>query len=262
MLLLEQTVGPDPEIVVLTLNRPRAKNALNRELVESLSRTIGRLERDGRTMIAIIRGAEGNFAAGADIKEMSTASIEDVSEIADRIGALHEQIVSSPIIFISCIEGYCLGGGFELSLVTDIRIAHSESTFGLPEVNLGILPGGWGTQLFTALAGSSNAGHYLLSGEFFNSDAALRMGLLSKRTDHPYEESLNLARKISVQSRSALGAIKQLISGQQINLLSNGLVKERERFLALFEDGEAREGLAAFIEKRKPTYSRSAGYGE
>ncbi|WP_236823159.1 enoyl-CoA hydratase/isomerase family protein [Bhargavaea massiliensis] len=262
MVLLEQTVGSGSEIVVLTINRPHAKNALNGELVEGLKQTINRLEQEDRAMAVIIKGAEGNFAAGADIKEMATAPEEKIAEIAGRVGDLHEQIASSPMIFISCIEGYCLGGGFELSLVTDIRIAHADATFGLPEVNLGILPGGWGTQLFTALAGSSNAGHYLLSGEFFSSERAHGMGLVSLCTDEPYEESLRLAGKIAAQSRPALWAIKQLISGQQLSVLRKGLKSEREHFLALFKDGEAREGLAAFMEKRQPTYSRGAGYGE
>lgn len=262
MLLLEQTVGTGSEVVVLTLNRPKAKNALNGELVELLGQTIQKLEQEGRTRVVILRGSEGNFAAGADIKEMATAETGEVSRIVDRVGALNRQIVSSPMMFISCMEGYCLGGGFELSLVTDIRIAHSESTFGLPEVNLGLLPGGWGTQLFTALAGSSNAGHYLLSGQLFDSESALRMGLVSKRTDQPYEESLKLAQEISSKSWPALKAIKQLISKSQIHLLRDGLQKEREQFLGLFEEGEAREGLTAFMEKRKPIYARSAGHGE
>lgn len=253
----QEVVDNESQISILTINRPKVKNALNREVIQQLTQLIKKLEKEGATRVVILRGEQENFAAGADIKEMLHADIEDIDLITEQVHDLHKLMNASPIIFITAIEGYCLGGGFELALASDIRIASSKAVFGLPEVKLGILPGGWGTQKFQSLANNSFAMKYILTGDFFDAEKALSFGLISEVVDDPFQECLETARKIVSNSVYAIRAIKGLLTGVEYSMLEQRFKLERTAFKQLFIEGEAREGLLAFTEKRKPNIKRA-----
>lgn len=237
----------------IKLHRPKAKNALNTQLVLELQEAIHHLQNE-HVKVVILTGSEGNFAAGADIKEMLHATPNDIQQFTARVAALQQAMKESPIIFISAIEGHCLGGGLELALSTDIKIASETAIFGFPEVKLGILPGGGGTQRLLTHAGSSLANHYILSGELFSATKAYDMKIVSEVVENVQKEAYELGNQIAQYSGHALHAIKKLITGIENNHLTVGLQLEQQLFQSLFTVGEAKEGLQAFVEKRKPNF--------
>lgn len=247
---VEESTG----VCLVTLHRPEAKNALNRQMVAELTQFIQSLEGEKETRVVILQGTEQNFASGADVKEMANATIEEVDNISRQVHELHALMNQSEMIFIASLEGYCLGGGFELALASDIRISSESTVFGLPEVKLGILPGGGGTQKVLSLAGNSFAIKYLLTGDFFDAKKALAHGLITEVVENPLQTSIDMAQKIAINSPASIGAIKKLLTGVEYALLSNRLEEERAAFKQLFIEGDAREGLRAFIEKRQPIY--------
>lgn len=252
-----EVINAASQICIMTINRPEVKNALNSQVVEQLTQLIKKLEQETSTRVVILQGKHENFAAGADIKEMLHAEKAEIDMISEHVHELHKRMSTSPIIFIAAIEGYCLGGGFELALASDIRIASPKAVFGLPEVKLGILPGGWGTQKFQSLANNSFAMKYLLTGDFLDAEKALSFGLISEVVNDPFQESLKTAEKIAANSFHAVRAIKGLLTGIEYSILEERLELERTAFKQLFIEGEAREGLLAFAEKRKPNFKRS-----
>lgn len=247
-------VDDSNNICLITLNRPEAKNALNRQMVAELMQLIQSLEAEKETRVVILQGVEKNFASGADVKEMADATIEEVERIGQSVHELHALMNQSNIVFIASLEGYCLGGGFELALASDIRISAASTVFGLPEVKLGILPGGGGTQKVSSLAGNAFAMRYLLTGEFFDAKKALANGLITEVAEEPCQLCVELAQKIALNSSASIQAMKKLLTGIDYTLLEDRLEEEREAFKQLFIEGDAREGLRAFIEKRQPTY--------
>ncbi|MGE7918144.1 enoyl-CoA hydratase/isomerase family protein [Viridibacillus sp. NPDC093762] len=249
-------IDEEKRIFLLTLNRPTVKNALNREVIHQLTETIDHLEQEKLANVVILQGKEHHFAAGSDIKEMLNANEMTIENIVKNVHSLHKKMSDSNIVFISSIEGYCLGGGFELALATDMRIVSKHATFGLPEVKLGILPGGWGTQKFLTIAGSSNATRYLLTGDFFNADMALSMNLVSEVVEDPLLQSKEIAMKIASQSNQAIRSIKKLLIGIEYSIIEQRLQLEQEAFKQLLINGEAQEGLGAFVEKRQPNYRK------
>lgn len=248
-------INTESNVYEVILNRTEVKNALNGKLIAELYEAIHYLQ-DKNAKVVIMKGNDGNFAAGADIKEMLNASFEEIGAFTNRIADLQNTMKESPIIFISAIEGYCLGGGLELALATDIKIAHEEAKFGFPEVKLGILPGGGGTQRLLTLTGSSFANHFILTGELFSAQKAYEMKIISEIVPDVTETARTIATTIAQNNRHALIAIKQLISGIENTNLTEGLKLEQQKFQALFSIGEAREGLRAFVEKRKPNFTK------
>lgn len=243
------------DVFLVTINRPNVKNSLNSQVIQELTLTFLQLEKE-KAGIVILQGAGKNFAAGADIKEMLNAELDELEDITQDVHDLHKLMNNSPIIFIAAIEGYCLGGGFELALACDIRIVSPKAVFGLPEVKLGILPGGWGTQKVLSLSGNSFAMKYILTGEFFSPEKALSVGIISDLAENPLQESKEVAKKIAINSRTSTRAIKKLLTGMEYSFLSDRYETERIAFKQLFVDGEAKEGLLAFTEKRKPNYQQ------
>ncbi|MEK4425115.1 enoyl-CoA hydratase/isomerase family protein [Solibacillus sp. FSL K6-1523] len=247
------SLNSENKVVEIKLNRPESKNALNTQLIIELNEAIYNLQKQD-VKVVIIKGCEGNFAAGADIKEMLDASLKEIQEFTNRVAEIQYAMKVSPIIFISAIEGHCLGGGLELALSTDIKIASETAIFGFPEVKLGILPGGGGTQRLLTLTGSSFASHYILSGELFTAQKAYDMKIISEIVSEVDKEALEMGKKIAQHNGHALKAIKELITGIENQELTVGLQLERQMFQSLFTIGEAREGLLAFVEKRRPNY--------
>ncbi|WP_431027053.1 enoyl-CoA hydratase/isomerase family protein [Lysinibacillus sp. LZ02] len=246
-------LNSESNVYEIKLNRPKARNALNTQLIIELNEAIQYLQNQA-VKVVIIKGSEGNFAAGADIKEMLDAPFKDIQAMTARVAALQNAMKVSPIIFIAAIEGRCLGGGLELALSADIKIASEQAIFGFPEVRLGLLPGGGGTQRLLTLTGSSVASRYILTGELFSAQKAYDMKIISEIVSEVDECARVIGTEMAQYNGHALTAIKQLISGIEHHELTVGLQLEQVKFQSLFTMGEAREGLRAFVEKRKPNY--------
>ena len=237
------------QLYEVTINRSNVKNALNEQVIQELTDVLQQLEQI-QARVVILKGAQSNFAAGADIKMMESAPVEVIEQFCALIGQLHNAIKRSSIIWIAAIEGYCLGGGLELALATDIRVVSEKATLGFPEVKLALLPGGGGTQRFLKLAGSAFANHYILTGEHFTASKALEMGLVSEVVSDVNRSALKTAEKIIRHDITATTAIKQLISSIENDEIQQGLQKERENFVGLFSEGKARLGIKKFLESR------------
>jgi enoyl-CoA hydratase len=253
VLLLEKLEG---RVAALTVNRPDKMNALNAELREALKATLGRLQADEEVRVAVLTGAgERAFIAGADIGEFKDArAVEQYRSMQE--GNIYSLMEAFPKPIIAMINGYCLGGGCELAMACDIRIASDRAKFGQPEVNLGIIPGGGGTQRLPRLVGEGQAMSLIMSGAMIGADEALRIGLVEAvhPADELREKTLELARSIASKSPIALQAAKESILAARRMPLDEGLKFERAWFGLLFSTRDKDEGVSAFLEKRQPEF--------
>ncbi len=248
-------VGEEGPIGVVTLNRPEALNALNMKMVTELIDALNGFERDDGIRCVIIAGSENAFSAGADIKEMAGLSAVDVaktghhSQLWDRVGRYSKPIVGA-------LSGYVLGGGLELAMSCDILIASETAKLGQPEINIGVIPGGGGTQRLTRAVGKSKAMEMILTGRTIGADEAKTLGLVSRVV--PKEAFLSEAKRVATEiaSKSPLAArlAKQAVNKAFEMGLANGLDFERELFFLLFSSEDKVEGMNAFQEKRKPEF--------
>lgn len=245
-------------IAYLTINRTKSLNALNSKTLQEISAVADSLKENREVKALIIRGAGGRaFVAGADIAEMQDLDEEGGRAISRLAQDAFMKIKQLPQIVIAAINGYTLGGGNELAMACDIRIASSRARFGQPEVNLGLLPGFTGTQRLSRLVGPGNAKYMIFSAEQIGAEEALRMGLVSKVVA---PEALDrtvrdLALKIMSKSLFAVAQAKQAINEGIAVDLENGLAIENDRWSQCFsEQGEAREGMSAFVEKRPAVF--------
>ncbi|WP_066253005.1 enoyl-CoA hydratase/isomerase family protein [Neobacillus drentensis] len=249
--LVEQV---EKSIVILRANRPYAKNALNGKMVEEIISFIDYFTITEDLKVLILTGNEEDFIAGADIREMMGISVSDALKIAKRMKLLHEKLTKVQKPIIAAIEGYCLGGGFELALACDIKIAGNSAKFGLPEVKLGIIPGGGGTQRLLNMVGPSVTNKLVLTGEIISAKRAYELKIVSDLVDNPLEKSIEVAQILSKGSSCAIATAKQLITGLFENRVEPGLQEELNQFSILFDYPDSVEGLSAFIEKRKPQF--------
>ena len=245
---------PDDAIAVLTLNRPDVHNALNTAVLAKLAETLGRLsEQDGINAVVLTGGGKV-FAAGADVKEM--AALDTIGIHRDARPGHWRAIAAFPKPLIAAVNGYALGGGCELAMHCDIIIAGETAQFGLPEINLGIIPGAGGTQRLTRAVGKSLAMKMILAGEFIDAAQALDAELAAEVT--PASQTIlracELARKIAEKSPLALEMAKQSVLKTFETSLSDGLDFERRSFTILAASEDRKEGIAAFLEKRKPIF--------
>ena len=247
-------VTREGEIGIVQLNRPKVLNALSFEVMSELVNGLEELDRDGMIRAIILTGSERAFAAGADLAEMSKATPVDLVlgrrfELWDRI-----RKISKPII--AAVNGYCLGGGNELAMNCDIIIASETATFGQPEVNVGIMPGAGGTQRLPRLIGKHKAMEMILTGKSISAEEAHTVGLVNHVV--PQESLMYEAKKIANEIASkppiSVRAAKEAILRSQDTTLEVGLEFERKTFYVLFATDDSREGMKAFLEKRKPTY--------
>ncbi|MFQ5682148.1 MAG: enoyl-CoA hydratase-related protein [Candidatus Binatia bacterium] len=243
-----------PPLGMVTLNRPQQLNALSSGLVRELCLAMESLDHDGEIRVIILTGGEKVFAAGADIKEMVDAGpfderVQGRLLFRDRINR-----ISKPVI--AAVSGYALGGGCELAMSCDIIIASETARFGQPEVNLGTIPGSGGTQRLTRTVGKVRAMEMVLTGEFLNAMEAERCGLVNKvvPAELLLEESKKIARKIAGKPPIAVKLAKEAILKAFNTPLDEGLEFERKSFYLLFASEDRREGMKAFIEKRKPQF--------
>jgi len=248
------TVERDEAIAVVTLNRPQQLNALSFALVKELATALETLDQDSEVRAIVLTGGEKVFAAGADIKEMAEAVPFD-ERLLGRL-AYRDRInrISKPLI--AAVSGFALGGGCELAMSCDIIIASETARFGQPEINLGTIPGSGGTQRLTWAAGKYRAMELVLTGEQLSAAEAQRMGLVNKvvPVELLLEETKTLARKIATKPPLAVAAAKEAILKAFNAPLDEALEFERKSFYLLLASEDRKEGMKAFVEKRKPVF--------
>ncbi len=245
---------PSDAIVVLRLNRPQVRNALNLEVRTRLADEVARHAADGKIRCLIITGSDKAFAAGADIGEMAAA--DPVEVMARNVQKYWRTIMDCPKPVIAAIEGFALGGGLELALCADIIVAGEGARLGLPEVKLGILAGGGGTQKLARLVGGKRAMLLLLTGRMFGAAEALSMGLVSEMaaTGQALTRAVEIAGEIAAMPPIAVMQIKEIVNAGLNAPLETALMLERKAFQLQFATSDQKEGMRAFLEKRKPTF--------
>jgi len=252
--ILTETRG---KVGLITLNRPKALNALSPALMRELAAAIDGYEADDDIGAIVITGSEKAFAAGADIKEMQTKSYMDVFK-ADFITAEWERVSRCRKPVIAAVAGFALGGGCELAMMCDFIIAADNAKFGQPEINLGIIPGAGGTQRLPRFVGKSKAMEMVLLGQARMMDAAEadRVGLVSRVVPlaNLIDDALATAAKIADLSMPVVMMAKESVNRAFESTLSEGVRFERRLFHSGFAIEDQKEGMAAFVEKRKPVF--------
>ncbi len=242
------------KVVVLKVNRPQARNALDTNLIMELSEAVAKVNAMEEIAVVILTGVEKVFIAGVDIKDLIGISVSQAFQIASKMKALRNEIIHSSKLFIAAINGYCLGGGLELALVCDIRIAQTNAKFGLPEINLGIIPGGGGVSLLSEIVGSAMARKMIFTGEIFSAHKAMEVKIISDIFEHVLEEGVLLAQSLSLKSQTAIAAAKRVMNSGVLQGNEVYLEKELYEFSFLFDYPDSVEGMGAFLEKRKPSF--------
>jgi enoyl-CoA hydratase len=244
-------------IATVTINNPDKLNALDTEHLESLLGTFRSLSKDASVRVAILTGAgERAFVAGANIKRMATFSQDEGAQFGRLGHAVALEIERLPQPVIAAIRGFALGGGTELALACDIRICSNDAVFAQPEVGLGIPPGWGGTQRLPRLVGKGMASELIFTGRRVKADEALRIGLVNSVHEPQMltDFATELARSIAVNSPAAVRASKRLIARAFDGHPASGLAEEAHAFADAFETPDQREGMGAFVEKRKPAF--------
>ncbi|HJT06222.1 MAG TPA: enoyl-CoA hydratase, partial [Stellaceae bacterium] len=238
---------------LITLSRPKALNALCDALVREVGTALDGFEADDKVGAVVLTGSDKAFAAGADIKEMSGRSYMDVY-LADFITAGWERVTTCRKPIVAAVAGYALGGGCELAMMCDTIIAADTAKFGQPEITLGIIPGAGGTQRLTRFVGKAKAMDMVLTGRMMDAAEAERSGLVSRVVPAAtlLDEALALAARIAEMSRPAVMIAKEAVNRAYETTLSEGVRFERRVFHSLFATEDQKEGMAAFVEKRKP----------
>lgn len=244
----------DGPVAVATLNRPKQLNALSYGLCKDLCTAFEELDRDDSVRVFVITGGERVFAAGADINEMVDATpfastAHDRLVLRDRLNHLAKPVIAA-------VSGFALGGGCELAMSCDIIIASESAVFGQPEVNLGVIPGSGGTQRLTHLVGKHKAMELVLTGRFMNAAEAERCGLVNKvvPAEVLLDEAKAMAHAIARKPPIAVRFAKEAILKAANAPLDEGLAFERKSFYTLFASEDRREGMKAFLDKRKPEF--------
>jgi enoyl-CoA hydratase len=243
-------------IAFLTINRPQVLNALNSALLLEMNEFLENVGQRKNIRAMVITGAGKAFVAGADITEMSGLDPQQALLFAQKGQATFERLENLPFPVIAAVNGYALGGGCELAMSCDFRIASKTAKFGQPEVSLGLIPGYAGTQRLTKIAGLGNALYLILAGETITAEDALRIGLVQKVTEpeNLLDETMNLARKIASNGSKALSKAKEVIRKGAGMEFREAMRLEAEGFSSLFAYDVTREGMRAFLEKRKPDW--------
>ena len=254
--IVTSTQGPDArQVGVVTLNRPKQLNALNNQLMDELGSALKAFDADASIGCIILTGSEKAFAAGADIGAMATYSFADVYS-ADYITRNWEQIRSVRKPVIAAVSGFALGGGCELAMMCDFIIAADNAKFGQPEIKLGIIPGAGGTQRLPRAVGKAKAMDMALTGRMMDAVEAERAGLVSRVVplDKLMDEALGAALMVCSYGQPSVMAAKEAVNRAFESGLSDGVMFERRLFHALFATEDQKEGMDAFVNKRKPAF--------
>jgi len=240
---------------LITLDRPKQLNALNDALMDELGRALADFDADARVAAIVIAGGEKAFAAGADIAAMKDLSYADAFS-GDFISRNWERMRTIRKPVIAAVAGYALGGGCELAMMCDIIIAADNAKFGQPEVKIGILPGAGGTQRLPRAVGKAKAMDMVLTGRMMDAAEAERVGLVSRvvAPDKVLEEALAAAAQIGEYSMPSILAAKEALNRSFESPLAEGLLFERRLFHASFATEDQKEGMQAFVDKRKPAF--------
>ena len=251
-MILFETHG---RVGLIRLNRPQALNALNALLMRELSAALDAAEEDAAIHCIVITGSERAFAAGADIKEMAAKSYADVYG-EDFITKNWEKASQIRKPIIAAVAGYALGGGCEVAMMCDFIIAADTAKFGQPEITIGVSPGAGGTQRLTRFIGKAKAMDMVLTGRMMDAAEAERVGLVSRvvPADKLIDEALAAAKTIAGMSLNAVMLTKEMVNAAYETPLAQGMKLERRLFHSLFAFEDQKEGMAAFIEKRKPAF--------
>jgi len=250
--ILVETRGP---VGLITLNRPKALNALSDQLVTELGQALDALEADDAIGAIVVTGSEKAFAAGADIKEMQGFSYMDVYK-SNFITAKWERLAKCRKPTIAAVAGYALGGGCELAMMADFILAADTAKFGQPEITIGTIPGAGGTQRLTRFVGKSKAMEMCLTGRMMDAAEAERSGLVSRVVPAAelMDEALKVAEKIAKLSRPVVMMAKDAVNAAYETTLSEGVKVERRIFHSTFAVEDQKEGMSAFAEKRQPDW--------
>ncbi|MEE4463619.1 enoyl-CoA hydratase [Azotobacter chroococcum] len=243
------------KVALITLNRPQALNALSPALTAELSALLDTLEADDGVAALVLTGSEKAFAAGADIKAMQDWTYMDVYK-SDFITASWERLASFRKPSIAAVAGYALGGGCELAMMCDLIIAADSARFGQPEITIGTIPGAGGTQRLTRFIGKAKAMDMVLTGRLMDAQEAERCGLVSRLVpaDRLLEEALAAAGKIAQMSAPIAMMAKESVNRAFETPLAEGIRFERRLFHSTFATEDQKEGMAAFVEKRRPDF--------
>ena len=246
------------KVGVITLNRPKALNALSSVLMDELARGLDELEADDAIGCLVITGSEKAFAAGADIKEMQEKSYMDVYK-EDFITARWEHITRIRKPVVAAVAGYALGGGCELAMMCDFIIAADTAKFGQPEITIGTIPGSGGTQRLTRFVGKSKAMDMCLTGRMMDAQEAERAGLVSRVVPSAelIDEVMKVAGRIADMSGPTVMMAKEAVNRAYETTLAEGVRFERRLFHSTFATEDQKEGMAAFVEKRQPAFKNS-----
>lgn len=249
--ILVETRG---RVGLITLNRPQVMNALNNQLMRELMDALEVFDQDDNVGIMVITGNEKAFAAGADIKEMAGKSAQEMM-VGDHVGVFDRiRSIKKPVI--AAVSGWTLAGGCELALSCDMIIASDTAKFGQPEINIGVIPGAGGTQRLTHAVGKALTMEMILNNRTLSAQEALQHGLVNRvvpASDY-LNEALKLAEEIASRAPLAVRAAKKMINNSYESFLSDGLAEEKQAFYNLFNSEDQKEGMRAFVEKRKPEW--------
>lgn len=251
-MILVETRG---RVGLITLNRPQAMNALNNQLMNEVMDALEAFDKDDAVGAMVIAGSEKAFAAGADIKEMSGRSAREMQE-ADHVAVFGRiRSVEKPVI--AAVSGWALGGGCEIALSCDMIVASESAKFGQPEINIGVIPGAGGTQRLTHAVGKALAMEMVLNNRTLSAQEALHHGLVNRvvPVDAYLDEALKLADEIASRAPLAVRAAKKMINASYESSLTDGLAAEKQAFYDLFNTADQKEGMQAFVEKRKPNWT-------
>jgi enoyl-CoA hydratase/carnithine racemase len=251
VVLLER---PAEGVALIRINRPDARNALNMEVRRLIAQHILAVSEDAAVRCVVLTGNDKAFAAGADIKEM--AGVGTIEMIRRGTLKLWRTISSCPKPVIAAVSGFALGGGCELAMTCDIIIASESAKFGQPEVKIGIIPGGGGTQRLTRAVGKYKAMRYILTGDIFGAREAYEMGLASEivADGEAEKRAIEMAVQIAALPPLAIEQAKEAVLRGMDGSLDTGLALETKAIQLLFSSQDQKEGMAAFIEKRKPKF--------
>jgi len=239
---------------LVRINRPKVRNALNSTVLNELAEALEALDADPEIGAVVLTGDDVAFAAGADIKEMAEASAVHMlmhSHIPqfDRLRGIHKPVIAA-------VSGWCLGGGNELAMACDMIIASETARFGQPEINIGVIPGAGGTQRLTRAVGKATAMEMVLNGRFLSAEEARQYGLVNRvlPVERYLEEALQLAAELAARAPLAIRLGKEAVNHAFDSFLSDGLADERRAFYLLFASQDQKEGMQAFVEKRKANW--------
>jgi enoyl-CoA hydratase/carnithine racemase len=244
----------DGHVALLRLDRPEARNALSPELMELLAAELERLDPDPEVRCAVIAGSDEVFAAGADVKALAERSFAEA--LRHPAASFWRRLAAIKTPLVAAVSGYALGGGCELALACDMIVASDSAVFGQPEITLGIIPGGGGTQRLARVAGKQRAMEYVLTGSRFDAATARELGLVNRVVGDGrwLEEAMDLAAVVAERPPIAARLAKQAVLAAEETALSPGLEAERRLYELAMASGDRVEGMRAFLEKREPKF--------